>query len=83
MISNSEIINFTSIEMQDYKKEHFLSVGNVQICGVAILYVCLSVTMRGAFLFGYYVTKKEGATFFKHSLIESKFANFMVTQQIN
>jgi hypothetical protein len=69
--------------MQDYKKEHFLSVGNMQICGVAILYVWLSLTMRGAFLFGYYVTKKEGTTCFKHSLIESKFANFMVTQQIN
>jgi hypothetical protein len=69
--------------MQDYKKEHFLSVKNVQICGVAISYVWLSVTMKGAFLFGYYVTKKEGATCFRHSLIELKFANFMVTQQIS
>ncbi len=51
--------------MQDYKKEHFLSVGNAQICGVAISYVWLSVTMRGAFLFDYYVTKKGGGDLFQ------------------
>lgn len=65
MVSNSEIINFTLIEMLDYKKEHFLGVGNVQICGVAISYVWLSVATRGAFLFGYYVTKKGRGDLFQ------------------